>query len=165
MHRQQEFIGAELLVRTWAELHARTDFTVSTSEVHYLTTLAVALDDDLASLLLLKKLRLADERHPFELPRGLVVMNSVVRFAFDGEEKVRRIAHPSRSTDEISLRINSRLGAGLVGLQSGQQILWPDRDDRLRPLQVLEVESAIAPIRSARRGFAPRPDDPPPAAA
>ena len=133
-------LPAEELSAHWARVHERETFIFSTCEVHYLKALAMALDDDLVALLLLKKLRMATERPPAELPRNVVVMNSLVSFAFDGDERVRRLVHPTvRGTGSLS--IGSRLGAGVIGLRVGQSVLWPDERQALRQLHVTAVES------------------------
>lgn len=50
---------AESFAGMWSALHRSGDFTVSDAEVHYLTATALAVDDELTSHLLLKKLKLA----------------------------------------------------------------------------------------------------------
>lgn len=141
MQVRQPMLPAEAISGDWARLHAAGPFTVSASETHYLKTLAIALDDDLASLLLLKKLRLAKESAPRSVPRDVVVMNSILKFAFGDEERRCRLVHPSASDAEGCISITSRLGAGLIALKDGQTILWPDDDETLRPLRVMEVDN------------------------
>jgi len=136
---RQQMLPAETLSSDWAELHARTPFTVNANELHYLKTLAVALDDDTASLLLLKKLRLARESPASALPDNLVVMNCILTFAFGGQERQCRLTHPSACRSDADISIASRIGAGLIGLTSGQTVLWPDDNEILRPLSVLKV--------------------------
>lgn len=137
---RQPMLPAEALSSDWAQRHAGDRFTVRSNEVHYLKTLAVALDDDVASLLLLKKLRLADESAGPAMPYDVVVMNSILKFAFAGEQRRCRLVHPSASGGADCISIASRLGAGLIALKDGQTILWPDDEERLRPLSVIEVE-------------------------
>jgi regulator of nucleoside diphosphate kinase len=138
--QQQHALPAETLSSDWAQLHARAPFTVNANELHYLKTLAVALDDDVVSLLLLKKLRLAKESAASALPDDLVVMNSILTFAFGGDERQCRLAHPSACRGDADVSIASRIGAGLIGLSGGQTVLWPDEDETLRPLRILAVE-------------------------
>lgn len=139
-------LPAEELSERWAALHSGERFTISTNEVHYLKMLALALDDDVASLLLLKKIRLSRMRSPVELPSGVAVMNSFVAWSFDGEQREGRLGHPSGRQDADAVSVASRIGAGLVGLSAGQAIVWPDRHDRLRELRVIGVEPpATAP--------------------
>jgi transcription elongation GreA/GreB family factor len=140
MQVRQQIIPAETLSSAWAQLHAGAPFTVSANEIHYLKATAVAIDDDVASLLLLKKLRLARESAARSMPDDVVVMNSILEFAFGGKERRCRLVHPSASNGKDCLSIASRLGAGLIALKGGQMILWPDDDEMLRPLHVLTVE-------------------------
>lgn len=133
----------ETLGSIWAQLHADMPFAISSSEAHYLRMLAMSLDDDIASLLLLKKLKLARELDPSALPSDLVVMNSFLEFTFgDGDRRFCQLAHSSSSERNFWLGINSRLGAGLIGLRAGQTVLWPDEQDRLRDLHVARVENS-----------------------
>lgn len=136
----QPMLPAEALSSDWAKRHAGDRFTVSSNEVHYLKTLAVAIDDDVASLFLLKKLRLADESDGPAMPFDVVVMNSILEFAFAGQQRRCRLVHPSASGGADCVSIASRLGAGLIAMKNGQTILWPDEDEMLRPLSVIEVE-------------------------
>lgn len=139
---QPQPLPCETLSEIWFRLHADAPFAVSRSESHYLRALAVALDDDNASLLLLKKLRLAAELEPADLPPGLVVMNSFVEFTFGGgEPRFCQIVHGSAVGRSFSLAIDTRLGTGLIGLRSGQTILWPNAQNSLQELHVVRVEN------------------------
>jgi transcription elongation GreA/GreB family factor len=146
--RQRE-LPAEALSSDWAQIHAHAPFIVNANELHYLKTLAVALDDDVASLLLLKKLRLAREQPASALPDNLVVMNCILTFAFGGEERECRLAHPTWCRSDGDISIASRIGAGLIGLSGGQTILWPDDNEILRPLHVLKVAKRRSALPAA----------------
>lgn len=139
-------LPCETLSDIWSRLHAGETFAFSGSEAHYLRTVAVSMDDDVTSLLLLKKLKLAAEFAPSAMPQGLVTMNSLAEFTF-GQHRQRqcRIVHSAAPADELRLGIDSRLGAGLVGMRSGQSILWPDSDGLLKELCVLRVQCTAAP--------------------
>ena len=67
---------AESVGGTWSTLHRHLEIAISRDEVHYLRSLALALDDDLVSHLLLKKLRLARILAASDLPPHIVRMNS-----------------------------------------------------------------------------------------
>jgi len=138
-YRTTALLPAEQFSADWALVHASETFDFSEGEAHYLRTLAMALDDDLLALLLLKKLRMANERDPSELPRDVVAMNSLVRFTFGGDEGAGCLTHPS-CCGPGSLSIASRAGAGLVGMRRGPTVLWPDAREALRPLRVDAVE-------------------------
>ena len=130
---------AESFSADWQSLHAEAPFTIGAGQVHYLTTLAVGLDDDIVALLLLKKLKLARVVEPANLPATTVGMNSYVHYSFGGELGFGQLVHPSVDSAEYAMSVGSLLGAGLIGLEAGQTIEWPDSDFRLRTLHVLHV--------------------------
>lgn len=136
-------LPAESLSALWLSLHSAERFAVRANEAHYFRALAVSLDDDLSSLLLLKKLKLADEYMPLQLPSDVVALNSFVEFRVEGEpSRVGQLIHPSPGRPSFSIDVNTRLGLGLLGLRSGQAILWPDEQEILRELEVLRVDNA-----------------------
>jgi hypothetical protein len=131
---------AETLSRVWFDFHSNERFGVRSSEVHYFTSLAVALDDDLSSLLLLKKLKLARQYACAQLPDDVVGLNSDFEYATgDGESRRGLLVHPSANQPGFAIPANSRLGIGLIGLRAGQRILWPRDDDMFRAIEVLNV--------------------------
>lgn len=135
-------LPCETLSAIWAQLHAGERFAVRRADSHYLRALAVSLDDDVASLLLLKKLKLARELNAAALPRGLVVLNSFVEFTFSGgDRQVCQLVHSSAGRGSFWVGADSRLGTGLIGLRSGQAILWPDEQESLKELHVARVEN------------------------
>jgi regulator of nucleoside diphosphate kinase len=139
---QPQLLPAETLSMIWFNLHADERFAVRANEAHYLRMLAVALDDDLASLLLLKKLKLADEYGYGHLPPDRVALNSFVEFRIELEpSRVCQLLHPSPRRPEFSIGVESRLGLGLLGLRTGQSILWPDEQERMLEIEVLRVEN------------------------
>jgi regulator of nucleoside diphosphate kinase len=133
---------AESLSAMWLRLHSDERFAVRANEMHYFRALAVALDDDLSSLLLLKKLKLADEYLPLQLPSDVVALNSFVEFRIErGRSRFGQLLHPSPSRPDPGIDVDTRLGLGLLGLRSGQTILWPDEHETLRQLEVLRVDN------------------------
>ena len=137
-----QFLPAETISWMWWRLHQDAGFAFSSSEAYYLRTLAVAGDDDLSSLLLLKKLKLARQHARDEMPADVVALNSFLEFTFDARPKrFCQIVHSSVSQRTHGLSVSSRLGIGLVGLCSGQTILWPDEQDVLKELQVHAVQA------------------------
>ena len=141
-------LPAETRSAMWFNLHSDERFGVCSNEVHYFKSLAVALDDDLTSLLLLKKLKLAREYCSVTMPSDIVALNRSFVFAIEGGE-----SHPGRLVHGTSLQrpdavpTSSRVGIGLLGLRPGQRILWPDEHGRMRGLEVLRVESDLARSR------------------
>lgn len=130
---------AESFSADWQSLHAEAPFTISAGQVHYLATLAVSLDDDMVALLLLKKLKLARVVEPADLPATTVGMNSYVQYSFAGEPAFGQLVHPSVHAPDYGTSVGSLLGAGLIGLEAGQTIEWPDSNFGLRKLHVLHV--------------------------
>ena len=132
---------AESLSGIWSALHSGVELTISEDEVHYLRTMALGSDDDLVSHLLLKKLRLASIVAASGIDKHIVAMNSFVEYAVDGGAKrTCQLVHPSPLTPSYGLSVATLEGAGLIGLRSGQTILWPDLLGGLRDLHVLQVE-------------------------
>lgn len=112
-------------------------------------TLAVAGDDDLSSLLLLKKLKLARQHAREDMPSDVVALNSLLEFTFDkGPKQFCQIVRSSNALGQHGVSVGSRIGIGLVGLRSGQSILWPDEEDVLKELQVHSVQTP--PVRTNR---------------
>ena len=133
---------AESLSAIWAALHRDAEMTIAETEVHYLRAMAVTIDDDVTSALLLRKLQLAQILHADALPPKTVGMNSFLEYAYDGRARFFcQIVHPSAALPNYALPVTSSLGAGLVGLREGQTILWPDERGTLCDLSVLRVEN------------------------
>lgn len=133
---------AESLSELWAVLHKDAPFTLLDGEVHYLTSLALAADDDMVSYLMLKKLRLAARVSAGALASGVIRMNSYVEFVHGGEKRFCQLLHPSAPTmPGYGLSIDSLTGVGLIGLRAGQSILWPGADGTLCELRIVRVEN------------------------
>jgi hypothetical protein len=144
MPRLEQPLAIETISSMWSLMHQDADFSLTANSAFYLSTLAVVLDDDLASLLLLKKLKLAREHGPEGLPRDVIAMSSFFEFQFDnGAKQLGRLLYSSSAERPHSLSISTRLGLGLIGMRSGQRVLWPDSDGALRELQVHGVQQAV----------------------
>lgn len=142
---------ADSLSGIWAALHPSADMHISENEVHYLRTLALALDDDVVSCLLLRKLKLATVLPARELDGETVAMNSFVEFTNDGSERQRRqLVHPSPHQPAEGLSIATLLGAGLIGMRAGQAILWPNEKGSFCDLHVARVENRPAASAAPR---------------
>ena len=142
-------LPAETLSAMWFSLHSDERFGIRSNDVHYFQSLAVALDDDLASLLLLKKLKLAKQYCSLSMPDDVIALNNSFEFAIDNGERHRgRLVRGSSQPKPDAIPANSRLGIGLLGLRPGQQILWPDEHDRMRGLEVLRIERSVARSRA-----------------
>ena len=146
MQAMREPALAENLSGIWSALHPGVELTISDDEVHYLRSMALGSDDDLVSHLLLKKLQIARTVAASALDEGIVVMNSFVEYSVDrGPKRFCQLVHPSPLTPSYGLSVATLEGAGVIGMRSGQTILWPNLQGSLRDLQVLQVE------RSPRR--------------
>jgi regulator of nucleoside diphosphate kinase len=132
---------ADIYCSAWARMNADVRIAVREDRLHYLKSIAMSMDDDLASLLLLKKLKLAQKlAAAADLP-DLVELNSYVAFRFgSGDRRFCRLLHPTVCRSGFDLSIASRLGAGVVGLRAGEVLLWPDEDGCPRELHIIAVK-------------------------
>ena len=135
-------LEAKALSALWFELHAADRFIICSNELHYLRVLAMTLDDDLTSLLLLKKLKLADRLSATSLPKDVAAFNSFVEFRTpDAPRQSCQLTRRSTQPVARALNVDTRLGVGLLGLVAGQSILWPDDEGILRELHLLRVDN------------------------
>ena len=143
---------AESLSGLWSAIHAEAGLIVSEDEVHYLRGLALALDNDLVSHLLLRKLRIARIVAVEALPPDTVLMNSFVDFVIDGgDRRFGQIVHPSPCPPDGGVSVASLVGAGLLAVRKGQTILWPTQDGGFSELHVVHVENGVRAPKSARK--------------
>jgi regulator of nucleoside diphosphate kinase len=134
---------AESLSGIWSALHPGVELTISEDEVHYLRTMALGSDDDIVSQLLLRKLQIARIVAASAVDEHIVVMNSFVEYSIDdGPKRLCQLVHPSALAPTYGLSVATLEGAGLIGMRSGQTILWPNLLGSLRDLRVLKVERA-----------------------
>lgn len=109
-----------------------------------LTTLALAKEDDLPEVceMLLEEIARATIHKAHKFPADAVAMGSLVTFVDEasGAERTVSLVYP-RDADISAGRISilTPVGAGLIGLQQGQSINWPDRDGKKRSLSIVSV--------------------------
>ncbi len=76
------------------------------------------------------------------IPPDVVTMHSTVEFLDEtsGTDRKIELVYP-RDADISAGRVSilTPVGAGLIGLRTGQSILWPDRDGRMRTLTIVKV--------------------------
>lgn len=145
---------AESLSGIWSIAHADAGLVVSEDEVHYLRGLALSLDNDLVSHLILRKLRIAHILPSGEVPAGTVRMNSLVEYSIDqAERRSGQLVHPSRCPPENGISIASLLGAGIIGLRQGQAILWPTEAGGFSELHAHLVENLPRATRARGKVF------------
>jgi regulator of nucleoside diphosphate kinase len=97
--------------------------------------------------LLLGEIERADVREDQKVPATTVAMNSIVEFLDEAHGTTRSVQLVYPSEADISanrISVMTPVGAGLIGLSSGQSIAWPDRDGRERLLRILKVEKPAA---------------------
>jgi len=89
------------------------------------------------SALLIRETGRAQLHSSAEIPNDVVTMGSEVEFFDDSCGNSRRVTlvyPPDADISEGRISILTPVGAALIGLRSGQSILWPDRS-----LTVLDV--------------------------
>lgn len=77
------------------------------------------------------------------LPGDVVTMMSVVEFVDEstGTSRSVKLVWPHEANmEEGNLSILTLIGAGLIGMQQGQSIDWPDRNGRARKLRIAGVQ-------------------------
>jgi len=96
-----------------------------------------------ASRLLLEEIDRAQICSDGELPDEVVTMGSFVSFVDEttGAAHVLQLVYP-KDADMSANRISilTPVGAGLIGLRTGQSIDWPDRSGALHRLKIVEVK-------------------------
>lgn len=80
-----------------------------------------------------------------DVPPDVVGMNSLVEFLDErqGRQRTVKLVYPGEadiSSGKVS--VLTPIGAGLIGLSPGQEIMWPDRSGNERPLRIIRVERA-----------------------
>ncbi len=135
---------ARLVARRWADLGGRARITLHDGDVHYLTALALATDDDLVAHLLLAKLRVA-AKVSNDGSLGVARVGSLVEFDDgSGTARVARLMHPTAPYVPHGMSVTSLLGTGLIGLGEGQATPWPDERGDFHPLKILRIAGADA---------------------
>ena len=114
------------------------------SDAERVTNLAIAAEDHSpqVAVLLLGELNRAAVVPDADLPHDTVAMQSTVKFKDEasGIERTLKLVYPHDADIEAGrISILSLVGAGLLGLRTGQSILWPDRAGKQRPLRIIDV--------------------------
>lgn len=128
---------------------SRPPIILGKTDAERLTALAAKMeigDPELAELLL-GELERADVRDDEKVPETTVAMNSVVEFVDEAHGATRSVQLVYPNEADISanrISVLTPVGAGLIGLSTGQSIVWPDRDGRERRLRILKVERPAA---------------------
>lgn len=100
--------------------------------------------------LLLGEIERATVHDRSAIPGDVVTMGSVVEFIDEasGADRTVELVYPKHA-DIAAGRVSilTPVGAGLIGLQKGQSILWPDRSGHERRLIIVKV---VQPHREER---------------
>ncbi|MDE2563962.1 MAG: nucleoside diphosphate kinase regulator [Sphingomonadales bacterium] len=113
-------------------------------EADALTSLALAARGKMQDVSepLLEEIARAEIHTAAGIAPDVVTMHSTVEFLDEGSGagRVVELVYP-RDADIAAGRISilTPVGAGLIGLRTGQSIVWPDRDGRERRLTIVEV--------------------------
>ena len=129
-----------LIARRWAAFNQGSRFALNDGEIHYLTAMALAADDDLVAHLLLAKLRIAaseNEADDGALPAAR--MNNLIHDGNAGQTRWGRLVHPTAPVTADDISVTSLVGAGLIGLREGQSIDWPDADGGSQRIKILQI--------------------------
>lgn len=115
------------------------------AEAETLTDLALSVERRMpaVSALLLREAERARLHSATRIPADVVTMGSQVAFLDDSSDGPRTVTLVYPGEADISegrISILTPIGAALIGLRSGQSILWPDRC-----LTVLEVHQSPHP--------------------
>ncbi len=124
--------------------HARPPIVLAESEADRLSLLAQQSLPASGAQLLLQEIERADVVPDEQLPCDVVRMHAVVEFVDEGRDQRRTVVLVYPREADIAagkVSITSPVGAGLIGLSAGQEISWPDRDGRERPLRILRVRA------------------------
>lgn len=116
-------------------------------EAEKLSNLAISIEERLpqVSQLLLSEIERARLHKPGRIGADVVTMNATVAFldTSSGTERTVTLVYPPEADiDAGRISILTPVGAGLIGLKTGQSILWPDREGRKRTLEIRRVEQA-----------------------
>lgn len=119
------------------------------TEAERLSELALSVETAMPQVsdLLLRETTRAKLHRVASMPADVVTMGTQVEFRDEasGVSRTVTLAWP-QDADIAAGRISilTPIGAGLIGLSAGQQILWPDRDGRERNLTIVRVSQPQA---------------------
>jgi regulator of nucleoside diphosphate kinase len=140
---------------TSAKAGKRPPIHMIDEEAETLAEIALNVESRLpeVSQLLLDEITRAKVHRPERIPPDVVTMHATVEFRDDarGTERTVQLVYPvDADTSKDRISILTPLGAGLIGMRSGQSILWPDRSGCERSLTIVKVIQATQPVREMR---------------
>lgn len=116
-------------------------------EAETLANLAVSIEDRLpqVSQMLLDEISRASMHKADKIPPDVVTMRATVEFVDGarGTSRTVQLVYP-KDADISAGRISilTPVGAGLIGLRTGQSILWPDLKGQERKLTIVRVQQS-----------------------
>lgn len=114
------------------------------TEAERLSELALSIETAMPQVsdLLLRETTRAKLHRAASIPADVVTMGTQVEFRDEASGVTRTVTLAWPQDADIAagrISILTPIGAGLIGLSEGQQILWPDRDGRERNLTIVRV--------------------------
>ena len=122
----------------------RPPITIIDSEADVLSDLALKTQARApeVSNLLLQELERAKPCSREKMPPGVVTMMSQVEFIDEGtgaHHQIQLVFPRDADAETRRISILTPIGAGLIGLRTGQVISWPNRTGEFRRLKVVRV--------------------------
>ncbi|HEX7855861.1 MAG TPA: nucleoside diphosphate kinase regulator [Sphingobium sp.] len=132
---------------TAAKTTARPRIHMIDVEADALTNLALSVEERLpqVSRMLLDEIGRATVQTAARIADDVVTMHATVEFTdtANGTSRTVQLVYPKDADIEAGrISILTPVGAGLIGLRTGQSILWPDRNGRTRTLIIERVRRA-----------------------
>ena len=129
---------------TYRKAQARPAIQIRETDAERISNLAIEAEDRLPQVaeLLLAEINRAKVVPDSRLPGDVVAMQSTVKFVDEasGVERTLQLVYPQAADIEAErISILSLVGAGLLGLRTGQSIMWPDRAGKQRLLRIVDV--------------------------
>lgn len=129
---------------THRKARARPPIQIRETDAERIGNLAIEAEErlPLVTELLLAEINRAKVVPDSCLPGDVVAMQSTVKFVDEasGVERTLQLVYPQAADIEAErISILSLVGAGLLGLRTGQSIMWPDRAGRQRLLRIVDV--------------------------
>ena len=131
-------MSATRTARTGPQIH------MIDTEAERLSELAMNIEAAMpqVSELLLRETTRARTHRAAGIPADVVTMGAEVEYRDEASGVTRTVILAWPQDADIAagrISILTPIGAGLIGLREGQQILWPDRDGRERDLTIGRV--------------------------
>jgi regulator of nucleoside diphosphate kinase len=137
-----------------ANVEALPPIVLSSADNDRLSDLALAASASMPAIAgaLTDELNRADVVAPHRLPADTVAMYSLVQFRDEATGRVRtvRVVYPQDADiAEEKVSVLTPVGVALIGLSTGQSMLWRGRDGASRKLTVLRVSQSRVGLREA----------------